>query len=33
MPDVVFRFNLALCEATLEINAHPMPIEHDLLNL
>ena len=33
MPDVVFRFNHAACEAMMEINAHPMPIENDLLKL
>ena len=29
----VFRFNHAACEAMMEINAHPMPIENDLLKL
>ena len=33
MPDVVFRFNHASCEAMMEINTYPLPIENDLLKL
>ena len=33
MPDVVFRFDHASCEAMMEINAHPPPVEDDLLKL
>ena len=33
MPDVIFRFDHASCAAMMEINAHPPPVEDDLLKL